>query len=178
MTDQYSDWLEYQRQIAPLLMRQNHEAAKERLEAFLAQSLDKQIRSEALMLRGSIYEDIGRLKEAERDYQESMDLSGDHLRHYACLISLGSIHEQCGEYTIAMQDYMRAMQVAVDDGTISCGVALYAVVGLCRGEAPAEILQRAIQQSWGLLGMSGPVPDDFKTAVDMIISQEGKRNSI
>ncbi len=118
-----------------------------------------EVRGQALVYRGSIYEEAANWDAAQRDFIQAADLfrAGSYLR-YSAELSAGLACEQAGERQQAAQWYRAALLTcAQDDERFSGATVAKAFLALQPALAPedAELVQAVIVRSWQVLNLTG-----------------------
>jgi HEAT repeat protein len=170
------DWNTAEREIVALLASGDVRAAIARIETVV--STDRgEFKGRALLYRGSIHEEQGRLQSARDDFAEAVRLfeAGSYVR-YASELSLGQVCRVLGEPQSASTWYRAALETC--DASIeafSGGSALEGFLSMSPSPTRTDLtlIRSVITKSWKLLEVSGaPDVTDLKAASAVIKRHE------
>jgi len=147
-----------QRNVIALKRKKEFDTAHQVLDAFLRESSDAELRSEALALRAECYEEQGNRAAAEAALLEAIEAStpGSYAR-FTLEITLGGFHEKQGALGDAVSWYRRAMQTTVSASERFSGSGavklLVALVGDSIEANDRALADDVLGRSWAYLGV-------------------------
>jgi tetratricopeptide (TPR) repeat protein len=173
-------WLNTQRSAFQAKLAGRLPDAIDILSRFISDHVDSPVINEALALRSLIYEDLGDLDRARDDLIRALALTAypSYLR-FTLQLSLAVLDEQAGSNMDAIAGYLRSLETALDEGKTSVGTALRRLLALRPVEhlahAERDLIGRAVQQSWTILGLPGnPDLSDLKKAADVLVEAQSR----
>lgn len=144
----------------------DHEACLRQIDQFLSTATSIDELREAEALRGDFLLEGGRSEEAVRSFLRALSIAQEGtFGRYVIQLSLGAA-------TGDPQWYRAAIDTALLHGKLDCAEALSLLLASMPSStvAPASqsILRDGVVQSWRVLAIPGPVPDDMAAACRQI----------
>ena len=171
-----------QRSVIALKRKKDFDSAHQVLDAFLRESSEPELRSEALALRAECYEEQGNRAAAEAALREAIDASTpSSYARFTLEITLGGFHEKQGALTDAASWYRRAMQTTISASERFSGSGAVKLLLALRGENGIDANDRALAndvlgRSWAYLGVqSRPT---FSSLAEEVASLAGRERDL
>lgn len=173
-------WQNTQKVIVRLLSGRKYRSAIRVLSHGLKASPPKLILGEMLLLRSTLWEEIGDLRRAKADLFKSCRLSKPWtFSRYVRQHGLGVLCERMSKFDDAKTWYRAALRTCALGRDSSCGAALRRLLALCpQGQlsgSDKRLCERAILSSWRTLGLKGnPKLKNLGRAVQLLVTRENQ----
>jgi len=172
-------WFEIMRQVVSLLHGGDLGKALSRLDGFLSQTADPELRSDALGMRAEVNRRLGSIERAIDDLLVARSLTGPDYRRYVHELSLGALFESQNLQEQATSWYRAALNTCLLDKGTSGGTALKRLLDLSPPTSLSpddiDLCRKVVEHSWRVLRLPGdPGLLDLASAVSIIGEAQGR----